>query len=135
MRQVANVLVIVLLLVVGAGLAAVGVLKGRTEAARLQCTNNVRVIGHGVVNELGTQGAFPAATLSQDHLYPEDRLSWFVDVLAYIEQTNLFVDRTKPWDAEENCPPKARSDDGRKDKPFGSVTFFFCPSNPHRVEP
>src|SRR5262249_7685842 len=44
---------------------------------------------------------FPAGTITNSHLLPDDRLSWVVEVLPHIEQADLYnrIDRTAGWDA------------------------------------
>jgi prepilin-type processing-associated H-X9-DG protein len=140
MRQAVNVLVIVLILVVGAGLLVAGVAKVRSEAARVECTNNLQEVGQALANHYDQRGAFPAATLGQKDLYPEERLSWLVDLIDYWEQHNIRLDRDKAWDSDENRVPMAfREDtlkDGREERvgtPVGELRLFLCPSNPHHA--
>jgi prepilin-type processing-associated H-X9-DG protein len=104
MRQVINVLVaiVALLLVVGLGVLAVG--KAREAAAKSRCANNLKQLGLSLQNYEGTCRRFPAAAIPNPDLPPERRLSWVVDLVPFIEATDLYkkMDKTKGWDAEEN---------------------------------
>jgi prepilin-type processing-associated H-X9-DG protein len=104
MRQVVNVLVVIvaLLLVVGLGALAVG--KAREAAAKSMCVNNLKQLGLALLNYEGTCQRFPAAALPNPGLPAERRLSWAVDLVPFIEATDLYhkIDKKKGWDAEEN---------------------------------
>jgi hypothetical protein len=86
----------------------------RRAAARSQCANNLKQIALGLHNyadthpQEGRNGrtpALPAGTVSGADLPPERRLSWFVEVLPFIEQENLYrnFDLKAGWDAGANA--------------------------------
>jgi hypothetical protein len=49
-------------------------------------------------------GQFPAATIPNDNLEPEQRLSWMVELLPFIEEDKLYrqFDRAAGWEAPVN---------------------------------
>jgi prepilin-type processing-associated H-X9-DG protein len=122
MRQIVQTLVVLLIVATGAGLVVSAVAKVRDAARRMQCLNNLRQIGLGVGNYQDTyQGRYPSAAMAgpqapaqtgpdsipwtlDGQMPPEQRLSWLVDLIPYIEQTNLDsrLDKTQGWDTEEN---------------------------------
>ncbi len=89
----------------------------RRASARSQCANNLKQIGLGLhsyadrhpVNPTPGEKAhlLPAGTIPHATLAPQDRLSWYVEVLPYIEQVALYrcIDRSAGWDAEANRAP------------------------------
>lgn len=88
----------------------------RRGAARSQCANNLKQIALGLHNYADTytpgQSAdgqtheLPAGTVANPALPPERRLSWFVEVLPFVEQGKLYqsLDRRKGWDDPVNEP-------------------------------
>lgn len=81
----------------------------RRAAARSQCANNLKQLAIGLHNyadtytpdqtPAGQPRGFPAGTVPSSSLSPEQRLSWYVEVLPFIEQVNLHqrFDREKGW--------------------------------------
>jgi hypothetical protein len=92
----------------------------RRAAARSQCANNLKQFGLGLHNYadtsttgqalVGQSRRLPAGTIPNAALPPEQRLSWFVDVLPFVEQTNLYrqFNREKGW-ADPANEPAART--------------------------
>ena len=86
----------------------------RRAAARYGCANNLKQIALGLLNYADTyvpgqhppEHELPAGTLFLAGLPPEQRLSWYVDVLPFIEQDNLYrsFDRKRGWDDPANIP-------------------------------
>jgi hypothetical protein len=87
----------------------------RRAAARSQCANNLKQIALGLHNyadahapsqstEPPAQG-LPAGTVFNAGLTWEKRLSWFAEVLPYLEQQNLYrrIERKEGWDAPLNA--------------------------------
>jgi prepilin-type processing-associated H-X9-DG protein len=96
---------VVLVLVWGlVGLVVVAVTRVREAGARSQCQYHLKQIGLTFWNFEGSNGHFPTATMPNDKLPPEKRLSWLVSIVPYIEANNLYsrFDKEKSWDAEEN---------------------------------
>ncbi len=87
----------------------------RRAAARSQCANNLKQIALALHNYADTHPArpdsavkdalLPAGTMPNANLPPERRLSWFVDLLPFVEKDDLFrkVDRKAAWDATANA--------------------------------
>jgi prepilin-type processing-associated H-X9-DG protein len=88
----------------------------RRAAARSQCANNLKQIALACHNcadtytypqeggREGQKGMLPAGTVFNSALPPEHRLSWFVDLLPFVEQNNLYrgFNRNEGWDAPAN---------------------------------
>jgi hypothetical protein len=82
----------------------------------LQCANNLKQIAIGLhayadahPQGLGTAEkvpAFPAGTVPNPALPPDQRLSWLVEVLPFLEQDGLYrrIDLSAGWDAATNAP-------------------------------
>lgn len=67
----------------------------RRAAARSQCANNLKQIAIGLHNygdtyptEQRQTGGLPAGTVPSAARPPEERLSWYVEVLPFVEQDN-----------------------------------------------
>jgi len=141
MRQIVQTLVVVLILGASAGLVVPAIAKVRDAARRTQCENNLRQIGLSIGDYQATyQGRYPAAAMAipegppgagpysiartwSEQMLPERRLSWLVDLIPFIEQTDLYtrIDKTQGWDAEEN-----------RFAALLSVKLFHCPGYPER---
>lgn len=86
----------------------------RRAAARSQCANNLKDIAIGLHNyadtcptcrSSGENGHwFPTGTVANPDLPPERRLSWFVELLPFIEHSAVHdrIDRQAAWDAPAN---------------------------------
>ena len=123
MRKWVNLLVGMLVIVVAGGLLVTGIFKTREAAARMSCSNNLRLIGMALGNYHDSWGRFPPAAVPNPDLPPEKRLSWLAAIMPYMESNSLWakLDKKKPWDAEENR--------------FAALTVFRayqCPSYPSR---
>ena len=70
--------------------------------------------------------AYPGGTLPNPALPPEERLSWCVTLLPYLEQEDLHkqLDTADGWQAEANRPAVRQA-----------VKTFLCPSNPNHAAP
>jgi hypothetical protein len=139
MRSLVQVLVVLLILADGTGMALVVVAKTREAAARMECCNHLRLVGMELAYYPDTYGRFPSGTLSNESLPPERRLSWYVDAWGFVGdgQCGLLLDKTKAWDSEENRVPMMRcslpTGDGWEDVPVGEPPSWRCPSNPQRA--
>ena len=121
MRPVVNVLVAVLILVISGCLTAIGIVKVREAAARIQCGNNLKQIGFSVSDYADANNSLPPAAMPNPALPTERRLSWLVLIMPYIEANRIYskMDKDKGWEAEENR--------------FAALTpfrCFQCPSYP-----
>jgi prepilin-type processing-associated H-X9-DG protein len=115
-------------------------LRGKFESTA--CTNNLRRIGQAVnlYYDLKGDKHFPQGTIVMPGLPPEQRLSWTVSILPYMEldpgtgppnpQSPAFrkggdlsqrFDLTKGWEAEPN-----------RQAMIGAPLRYVCPAAPHR---
>lgn len=91
---------VVLAIVCGlVGLLVPAVLRVRAAAARMSCAGHFCQMGvalhsYADANPLGRGGkplsTYPAGTIAHPGLPPEERLSWWVSVLPYVEQGNVY---------------------------------------------
>jgi prepilin-type processing-associated H-X9-DG protein len=104
MRGVVHVLVIGLVAVVTAGLLLTGIAKVREAAARMQCSDNLKLNGMSLHNYHDVNGRFPPAGMPDPELPPERRLSWLVALVPYVEATDLYakMEKAEGWDSERN---------------------------------
>jgi len=74
------------------------------QAARFQCTNNLKSIVLAAHCYHDTNGSFPRGTHVHGELPPEERLSWMVTLLPFIEQDNVFkaIDMEEGWQSAKN---------------------------------
>lgn len=95
----------------------------REAAARAQCQNNLKQLGLAILTYSDDNGALPSGTISHKSLPAEERLSWLVSLLPYLEQPALYkeFDEQNGWATEHNLRPAARR-----------VKNFICPNQPTR---
>ena len=102
----------------GAGISSVGssapilvalllpaVQQAREAARRSQSKNNLKQIGLAMHNYHEVYNGLPAGTHENENIKkPEDRLSWQVDILPFLDQAPLFnqVDMEKGWEDNAN---------------------------------
>lgn len=103
----AGAIVVNVLVIVGIAGMLVALLlpatRGAGEAARrMACSNNLKMIGIGLLNYHDTYGEFPPAYTVDDQGRPLH--SWRTLILPFIEQNKLYesIDLTKPWDDPVN---------------------------------
>jgi hypothetical protein len=110
-------LIAVLAILIGLLLPAVQ--KVRDAAARTVCANSLRQHGLAIQNYADANNHFPPGTVPNPALPPEQRLSFHVAVLPYVECNNLYsaLALMEPWDSERNVSAMA----GRSNK------LYQCP--------
>jgi len=91
---------------VGAALLLPAVQQARTAARRTQSMNNMKMLGLALHNFHDTFNAFPAGARPTDDekLKPDERSSWLVSILPYIDQAQLYNEvspNMEEWDAEK----------------------------------
>lgn len=76
--------------------------QAREAARRTQSRNNLKQIGLALHNYHDTFNKFPTGTVVESANDVEDRLSWQVSILPYIEQAPLYngFDMTKPFNKQ-----------------------------------
>jgi prepilin-type processing-associated H-X9-DG protein len=141
MRSVVKIAVGLMIVLIPGGLWLTFNARVREAAQRTQCLNNLRLIGLTIENYHGAYTFFPTGTIANKDLPPDQRLSWAVDILPFLEGGVLYpFDQTKSWDAAENCPPRERRAINKEqnlfsDELIGDLRFFLCPANPARNGP
>jgi prepilin-type processing-associated H-X9-DG protein len=142
MRNVVKVVAVLLLVLVAGGLVLSAIARVREAAARIRCLNNVKQLGFAVRNYHETYGHFPSGTVPHADLPPDRRLSWATEVWpAFLEGgTKSLLDKSQPWDAEGNCPPRClvrvSTETGEmRESQWGVLASFLCPAGPARVGP
>lgn len=136
-RAITLIETIVLVIVLVAVLCAVSVLllRARASSRRMRCEKNMAELGVGLLKYANADGdRFPAATVPNDALPPEKRLSWYVQAWAAVgeSQTELLIDRAQAWDAADNLEPTLKNKSGGPPRSAVIVPGFRCPADYHR---
>jgi prepilin-type processing-associated H-X9-DG protein len=145
MRGVFKLGIVFFILMMVGGLVFVFIARVRAAADRVACRNNLRSLALALHNYESCYEHFPAATLPNPELPPDQRLGWLVELWPTFMNggTATIFDRTKAWDAETNCPPRWHvrevSEDGMRhsyrEEVMGEVPILLCRANPARTEP
>src|SRR3954469_10165635 len=78
---------------------------GHEAARRAQCVNNLKGIGIALHNYHEAHGEFPAGTVANPALAPEQRLSWQTLIARWVAEHELIIDWSKGWaDAANRVP-------------------------------
>src|SRR5262245_9742758 len=143
MRGLVQVALVALILVTLGGIVLNFIINTRAAAARMECRNNLGQLGLGLRGYVDSNGHFPPGTMpapgsSLDYpgLPPEKRLSWYVDAWGFVGdgQVRLLLDKTKPWDADENREPRIRVYLPKdREVVLGDFKSWLCPANPNRA--
>jgi len=86
---------------------------------RVGCANHLKHIGLALHIYADMHAQFPAGTIPNPGLAPNQRLSWLIELLPYLEEDALYrqFDQSAAWDGEANLP-LSRS----------PLRFFQCPA-------
>ena len=78
--------------------------QAREAARRTQSMNNLKQIGLALHNHHDTHNSFPSGTIENADLDPEERLSWMVSILPFIEQAALWtnINLKEGWESRQN---------------------------------
>lgn len=96
--------------------------KVRESAARMSCANNLKQHGIACDNYASTSGGrFPPGTMPNPAFPPEQRLSFHVALVPYIESSPLYrmIAKDEPWDSAANVRALTAG---------GGAKYYFCPS-------
>ena len=79
--------------------------QARTAARRTQSKNNLKQIALALHNYHDVFGGFPQGTHPNDDLDEDERLSWLVDILPYMDQGPLYnqINFKTEWSEEPNA--------------------------------
>lgn len=90
---------------IGTALLLPAVQQARQAARRTQSTNNLKQIALALHNYADVYKSFPAGTIPNEKLKPEERLSWMTSILPFVEQQALYktIDQEEPWDEGANA--------------------------------
>ncbi|MBL8812433.1 MAG: DUF1559 domain-containing protein [Planctomycetaceae bacterium] len=79
--------------------------QAREAARRTQSKNNLKQQALALHNYHDVYSHFPRGTIENDDLKPEERLSWYVSILPFIEQAALYeaIDQKAGWAADANA--------------------------------
>jgi hypothetical protein len=79
----------------------------RAAAARAQCQNNLKNLALAARSYHDAHGALPPASVEAPGLAVEDRLSWMVELMPYLEREKEYraLDRARGWQAQANQGP------------------------------
>jgi len=78
--------------------------QARTAARRSQSKNHLKMLGLALHNYHAVHRAFPAGTIEESADAPDERLSWLVSVLPFLEETALYesIDKESAWNSVSN---------------------------------
>jgi type II secretory pathway pseudopilin PulG len=87
-----------------AALLLPAVQQARMAARRTQSKNNLKQLLLALHNYHDVYRHFPVGTIEESAKEPEDRLSWLVSILPFIDQAALYeqIDRKSKWDSDAN---------------------------------
>lgn len=81
--------------------------QAREAARRTQSKNNLKQIMLAMHNYHDTFNHFPEGTVPNEKLDPDERLSWLVSILPYLDQAPLYnmIDMEAGWEDDANQQP------------------------------
>lgn len=104
MRISVSSLIVALLVCISGLLLLTSVQKLRLTAQRMRCVNNLRQTGLALQNYAETHERFPQTGIAAPGLAPEKRLSWLLEIIPFMESTDLHsrLNLNDGWDAEQS---------------------------------
>jgi prepilin-type processing-associated H-X9-DG protein len=80
--------------------------QAREAARRSQSKNNLKQMGLAMHNYHDVHNSFPAGTLPNEKLKPDERLSFFVELLPFLDQAALYekIDKEAGWKEKDLRP-------------------------------
>lgn len=112
-----GVFVVAFMLFVVAGVGVVYIQRSRVDAEMLRCQNNLREISLFAIRPVdGAQpnphllSEIPSGTIVTSAAMPEDRLSWYITAIPWLDQKRLpdpdlltRIERHQPWNSAKNA--------------------------------
>ena len=144
MRGVIKILVVLVPVMLIGGVVVHLISHARNRANIVRCQSNLKQIGQALHNYQDTFNRLPSGTVPNPELPPDQRLSWMTEIWPAFMSGGIATkfDKSKAWDAEENCPVTYRVKEitkgGQhryKSEELGDLKAFMCPSNSSRSEP
>lgn len=117
-----ELIIVVAIVVLLVALVLPAVQKVRESASRMSCANNLKQHGIATLNYASTYNErFPTGTMPNPALPPEQRLSFHVALVPYIESSPLYrmIAKDEAWDSPANVRALAAG---------GGAKYYFCPS-------
>ena len=89
---------------IGMGLLLPAVQQAREAARRTQSVNNLKQLGLALHNYHATMNHFPAGTVANEKLKPDERISWLASILPYVDQNALhkMIEFEDGWGDDSN---------------------------------
>jgi prepilin-type processing-associated H-X9-DG protein len=112
------------------GIGAIIIARLQTADARVQCANNLRVIGGAVYQYSDSHNkVFPRAVVPLDGVPPEQRASWMAAILPYLDAK---PNRQQPWQALADRLDLAKpwADPANREAGTYFVSYYLCPGHP-----
>jgi hypothetical protein len=122
----ASWIVLIVIVITCGGLAAAALDKIRHAHRRTQCANNLKQIGLAIHSYHDAYRRLPGAASSRSKLPHSERLSWLLELYAFVESNMDPLWRTDPdlpWDAEKNAYV-TRS----------KIAVYECPANANHTQ-
>jgi hypothetical protein len=138
MRNVIQIILVLAMMATAAGIIVHAVLKIRFAAKKMACGNNLRTLADTLDMFRTTNGVYPAGTVQDTGLPPEERLSWLVTIWPYIQAgPSLRLNPAESWKSTANYPP-FKDYFGKTHEPahpVGHMKLFQCPGSLQPPEP
>jgi prepilin-type processing-associated H-X9-DG protein len=109
--------------------ASLSIADAREASRRAHCVNNLKQIGLALANYHSSFGSFPPATVGNDRVPPDRRMSWVVTLFAYLTQgLGVIVDLMEPSDSPANMRPRFEHWSADGDTPRSTSPAMECPN-------
>jgi hypothetical protein len=121
MHRRVNVAVCLILGILASCILLCFIPRERRSPMRMYCANNLKQIVLAAHNYHDIfDDRFPSGTRANPQLAPEDRFSWMVELLPFVEQDNVFksINLEEGWNSAEN-----------KDAVSKQLKIYLCPSS------
>ena len=122
-----ELLVVITIIGILISLLLPAVQAAREAARRMQCQNNLKQVGLGLLNYETANGMFPPGGLTPTYYWAYGH-SWWVRILPYVEQNNIFdsFDQANAYSGWLGTGGDAHNRDLLRNVQF---PFMYCPSS------